>query len=496
LGIIFKQSFKNTIIIYLGFLVGGLNTLFFYPNFLGEDFYGIVTVLLSYSNLIMPLMAMGVHYTVIKFFSSYSNKSEKDKFLSLALILPLFIAIPVGFLWDKIQYLIVTMFLTEENRYIEEYTLVIYIVSLCCAYFEVFYAWSKVHFKTVVGNFLKEFYNRAAVMILLFAVSFKLITPSEFIFYLTGFYVLRTLIMMFYAFKVYFPEIRFSLPKNYKHIVSYSLFIIFAGSAGALILDIDKVMVTGKESFSAAAYYTVAIFIGSFIEAPSRALGQILQPLTSKSLNENNQEEVHNLYKKSSINLLVIGGLFFLLINCNISELFRVMPKGYDQGIWAVLIISIAKMYNMFLGNNAPIISNSKFYRVTFPLGVATAFTVYLLNVLFYRVMDMTTDGLALATMITVFIFNTVKIIFVQVKLKMNPFTKQTGVTVLLILLLFFSFYFWSFNVPEFKLFNFPIHPIINIVLKSIIITLIYMYLVFRLKLSAQINGIVNRIIK
>ena len=496
MGIIFKQSFKNTIVIYLGFIIGGLNTVFFYPGILGDTFQGIVTVLLSYSNLIMPLMAMGVHYTIIKFFSVYEEKIEKDKFLSIALILPLLVGIPVGFLWNSIQDFIVANFLSDENKDIESYTIVIYIVSICCAYFEVFYAWSKVHLKSVVGNFLKEFYNRAVVLILLLSVSFELITKSQFIFWLTGFYILRTLIMMYYAFKVYFPKFTLSLPKNYKEIASYSLFIIFAGSAGALILDIDKVMVTGKEAFSAAAYYTVAVFIGSFIEAPSRALGQILQPLTSKSLNENDDAEVDSLYKKSSINLLVIGGLFFLLINCNIIELFKMMPKGYDQGVFAVLLISIAKMYNMFLGNNGHILSNSKYYRVTFPIGIGTALTVYFLNVLFYRKIDMSTDGLALATLITVFIFNTIKLLYVHFKMKMNPITKESGITLLLILIMFAGFYFWDFNIPEIKLWGLPIHSFINMILKSIIIVCLYIYLILKLNVSSQINAIAERLRK
>ena len=480
----------------MGFIIGGLNTVFFYPGILGDTFQGIVTVLLSYSNLIMPLMAMGVHYTIIKFFSVYEEKIEKDKFLSIALILPLLVGIPVGFLWNSIQDFIVANFLSDENKDIESYTIVIYIVSICCAYFEVFYAWSKVHLKSVVGNFLKEFYNRAVVLILLLSVSFELITKSQFIFWLTGFYILRTLIMMYYAFKVYFPKFTLSLPNNYKEIVSYSLFIIFAGSAGALILDIDKVMVTGKEAFSAAAYYTVAVFIGSFIEAPSRALGQILQPLTSKSLNENDDAEVDSLYKKSSINLLVIGGLFFLLINCNIIELFKMMPKGYDQGVFAVLLISIAKMYNMFLGNNGHILSNSKYYRVTFPIGIGTALTVYFLNVLFYRKIDMSTDGLALATLITVFIFNTIKLLYVHFKMKMNPITKESGITLLLILIMFAGFYFWDFNIPEIKLWGLPIHSFINMILKSIVIVCLYIYLILKLNVSSQINAIAERLRK
>ncbi len=500
MGIVLKQSFKNTLIIYLGFLIGGLNTIFFYPNILGDTFQGIITVLLAYSNLIMPIMAMGVHYTIIKFFSVYQTKEEKDKFLSLAIFLPLLIALPIGFLWNSIQEFIINHLVDEKNKGIYNYTNVIYIVAICCAYFEVFYAWAKVQLKTVLGNFLKEFYNRAAILILLVAVYLGWITKTEFAFYLTGFYIVRTIIMMVYAFSVYFPKLNFKLPKNYKEIVLFSSFIILAGSAGALILDIDKVMVIGKETFKAAAYYTVAVFIGSFIEAPSRAMNQILQPLTSKSLNENDDKEVESLYKKSSINLLVVGGLFFLLINCNVVELFKIMPPGYEQGVFAVLLISIAKLYNMILGNNGSILANSKFYKITLPIGLGSALVVYLLNVLFYHKIDMSTDGLALASLLTIIIFNSFKLIFVHYKLKMNPFTNKTGIAFLLIIVLFFVFYFWDFSIPEIHLSIYskklPLHPIFNIILKTLLIVPVYLFLMVKFQVSDQINALVNRFVK
>ncbi len=496
MGIVLKQSFKNTLIIYLGFLIGGLNTIYFYPDIIGDKFQGIVVVLLSYSNLIMPVMALGVHYTIIKFFSSYKDKLEKDKFLSLAMVLPLLVAFPIGFLWDGIQNYIVTNFIAKENEEIGGYTIVIYIIAICCAYFEVFYAWAKVHLKTVLGNFLKEFYNRAAVMLLILAVSFKIITKLDFVYYLTGFYVCRTLIMMFYAFSVYFPKLNFKLPQNYKEIVTFSMFIILAGSAGALILDIDKVMVISKETFKAAAYYTVAVFIGSFIEAPSRAMNQILQPLTSKSLNENDTDEVESLYKKSSINLLIVGGLFFLLINCNVVELYRVMPSGYEQGVFAVLLISLAKMYNMFLGNNGSILANSKFYKITLPIGIGSALLVYFLNVLFYHKINMNTDGLAIATLLTIFIFNSFKLWFVNKKLNMNPITKKTGLVIVVIISLFLAFYFWNFSLPKMYIRKIPIHPLLNIILKSIVISIVYLFLIIKLKISEQINSLVRRFIK
>ena len=348
MGIVLNQSFKNTLIVYLAFAVGGINTLFLYTRFLDEDYYGLVTFLLSSSNLLMPLTAFGVQYTIVKFYSSYESKLERDKFLSLAMVLPLLIAIPLGFL-GSMFYEQISALLSIKNPIIKEYTFVIYLVAVATAYFEVFYAWSKVQFRSVFGNFIKEMYNRLVVMILLFSVYFKFITEKEFIYYLTAAYFLRLLIMMLYAFKLYLPKFSFSLPENYKEIFRYSLYIILAGSAGAILLDIDKVMIPAKEEIALAAYYTVAVFIGSAIEAPGRAMLQILQPLTSRAINDNNFEEVHKLYKQSSINLLLVGGLLFLLVNLNINELFKLLPFKYSGGSWVVLMISGAKLFKMFL---------------------------------------------------------------------------------------------------------------------------------------------------
>tara|TARA_B100000795_G_scaffold269962_1_gene261399 strand:+ start:504 stop:1997 length:1494 start_codon:yes stop_codon:yes gene_type:complete len=496
MGIVLKQSFKNTIIIYLAFLIGGINTIVFYPRILESEFYGLVTFLLSSSNIIMPITAFGVQYTIVKFFSSYQTKEQKDKFLSSVIFLPILIALPLGFLWDYMHEWIMSS-VTLENRNIGSYTFSIYIIAVCCAYFELFYSWTKVQLQTVFGNLLKELWNRVVVMVLLLSVFLELITKVEFIYYLTGAYVLRTLVMMCYAFYIYLPKFYFKLPDNFSEIIKYSAYIILAGSAGALLLDIDKIMIPGKETIEKAAFYAVAVFIGSFIEAPSRAMTQILQPLTSKSLNDSDTKEVENLYKKSSINLFLIGGLFFLLVNCGVHELFKLMPeKGYAGGELVVLMISLAKLYTMFLGNNGAIIGNSKFYRITLPIGVGMALTVYFLNKLFYFQLDFGTNGLAMATLITILVFNSVKLFFVKSKFSITPFTDKSWKMFFIILVLLLLFYFWNFSLPSIEFYNSDISPIFNIAIKSILITFLYLFIVIKLSISEQINGLVKRYIK
>jgi O-antigen/teichoic acid export membrane protein len=494
-GIVFKQSLKNTLFIYLGFLFGGINTLFLYTRFLEDEYYGVVTFLLSTSNLLMPLIALGVHHSIVKFFSSYFTKIEKDRFLSSILFLPFFIAIPIAY-FGTLFYEEIGSYLSEENPIIKDYTFIIYLIAVATSYFEIFYAWAKVQFQSVFGNVLKELWNRVVVMLLLFAVYFELISKAEFIYYLTGAYFLRTLVMMFYAFKLYTPKFTFSRPKNFKEVIRFSGYIILAGSAGAIILDIDKFMIPGKESLVKAAYYSVAVFIGSFIEAPSRAMLNILQPLTAKTLNEKNHEEVASLYKKSSLNLLLISGLFFVLINTNVNQLFSLLPEAYSGGVLVVLMISLLKLYNGFLGNNGAIINNSKFYKITLPTSLMMAFFVYFLNKLFYYELNMGTNGLALATLIVVFSANTFKLFFVKYKFSITPFTNKSVLLLLIITVLYLSFNFWEFPVANVYVWDLPIHPIINIILKSVLIGVIYVFLILKLHISPEFDTLLKKYYK
>ena len=129
MGIVLKQSFINTLIIYLSFALGGINVLILYPQVLEGKYHGIVVYLLSVSNIIMPLAALGVHHTIVKYFSSYNNKIEKDKFLSSIVFLPLLIAIPLGFFVSEFYNQIGNR-ISQQNPILKDYTFVIFIVAI------------------------------------------------------------------------------------------------------------------------------------------------------------------------------------------------------------------------------------------------------------------------------------------------------------------------------------------------------------------------------
>ncbi|OMP30624.1 lipopolysaccharide biosynthesis protein [Mangrovimonas sp. DI 80] len=481
MGIVIKQSFKNTVSTYLGFGIGAINTLFLYTNFISDEYYGLVGFILSAANIMMPLMAFGVQNTMIKFYSTYKTKNSINSFLTLMLFLPLAMAIPIGVI-GFFAHDMISNWLGAENAIVKGYVWHIFITAVAMAYFEVFFAWAKVQMQTVFGNFMKEVFHRIAIMILLFAVYFNWLTVEQFINALVGVYVLRMVVMKLYAYNVRWPVIRFNKIENLSAILKYSSLIIIAGSIATLILDIDKFML-GKlrPDIEEVAYYSVAIFIATVIAVPQRAMHQIMMPLTAKLLNDKNMVELKGLYQRSSLNLYVVSGLIFLLIVLNINELYLIIPKEFREGLLVVFLISAAKLYDNVMGNNNAILFNSDYYRMVLFFGVLLTILIVLLNLAFIPKYGM--NGAAIATFIAIFIYNSIKIYFVKLKFGMWPFTKESLVLSLVILVGFAVFYFWDF----------PFHPLINMTLKSLLIVLGYGLLVFKLHISEDINSVVKK---
>jgi len=151
MGVVVNQSIKNVVITCLGFGIGAINTLFLFTKFMEEEYYGLVSYLLATSNLIWPLMAFGTHNTVIKFYTSYKDKEQQNRFLSMILLLPMCIALFTGVV-GSVLYSYILDFFSKENTIIQPFVWTIYMLALTLSYFEIFFAWTKVKLKSVFGN--------------------------------------------------------------------------------------------------------------------------------------------------------------------------------------------------------------------------------------------------------------------------------------------------------------------------------------------------------
>jgi O-antigen/teichoic acid export membrane protein len=483
MGIVLNQSLKNTIITYIGFAIGGISTIFLFPSILGKTYYGLSNYILSCANVIMPLFAIGMQNTLVKFYSQCKTEKEQNQFLSFSVLFPLVLTIPLLllglFFYDEIS-----LFVTKKNPIVKEFIYLIPFIGLCMAYFEIFYAWARVHMHSVFGNFIKEVGLRLFSLVALVGMYLGWITAIEFIYLTAGIYFVALLITMLYAFRVKKPDFQLSIPHNVKGILEYTFYIILSGSVANLLLDGDKIMLNQYMDIGNIAFYSVATYIALVISVPSRAMHQIVYPITAKLMHENKHDELNDLYKKTSLNLQIVGGFVMLCIFVNIDQLYEMLPKDYAGGIWIVFIIGISKYFDLILGNNNAIIFNSKYYRMVLFLGLMLVFFTIVLNRIFIPLYGIT--GSAIATLLSITIYSVAKLMFVVKRMHLYPFTIQTVYSIIITAILFVLFYFWKF----------PFHPIIGIVLKSILVTILYVYINYRFSISKEINQVLNSLIK
>jgi len=481
----FKQSAINTIILFIGFAIGGMNVLFLYTNFIHSEYHGLITFLLSTAVIFMPFLIFGMHNTVIKFYSSYTNKRERDTFLSITLVLPLTIIIPSTVI-GIFTYEQISNWISEINPIIKEYTFLIFLVAVFMGYFELFYAWSKVQLQTVFGNFIREVFARFGTSILLLLVFLKKLTNDQFIYAIVILYGVRMLIMLFYALHLYKPQLIFRRLSNLKTVISYSFYIVMAGSAGFILLEIDKFMIPQiQEGIAKVAYYSVGVYIATVVGIPARATQQIATPITAKAINDNDFDLVKNIYKSSSIHQLLAGGLLFLLINLNVADLYQIINRPeYANGTLIILLISFAKLFELAMGTNVAILANSIYYRFYFYLSLATAISVIYLNDWLINIYG--NNGAAIATLLVVVMFFIIQIFYVWYRLKIQPFTKKTGLVLGVIVLVYGLFYITNWNL----------NPFLNILFKFISISVLYVFIIYKLKISQEMVSFIKPYIR
>ena len=485
MGIVIKQSIKNTIVTFIGFAIGAINVLYMYPVFLGKDYLGLTNYVLSAANILYPILSFGIQNTLIKFFNE-NNKTEEDlsSYFSYMLLLPLLIIIPFFALFYAF-YENIALYESAKNSIVYDFVWEIPLIAMFIGYFEIFYAWLRAHMKSVFGSFVKEVFVRILVTISLFAVYFKFITLPEFIHSLVLVYGISLLVIIYYANKVKPIQLNKKFPKNTKSIFVFTIFIILSASVANMLLDIDKYMINQFLKIENIAFYSLAVYLAMVISVPQRAMHQITYPITAKLMSENKWQELNELYKKSSVTLQVIGGLIYIGILVNIKQLYALLPdEGYDQGLFVVFTIGLSKYFDVILGNNNSIIFNSKYYKAVLVLGVLLVFVIVGLNLIFIPKYGI--DGAALATLIAIGMYSLAKLLFVVFKMKLFPFTKNTIVSFIIALVLFLGFYFWEF----------PFHPIINMGLKSVLISCLYLFLHYYFKVSSDINFVIRNTVE
>ena len=140
---------------------------------------------------------------------------------------------------------------------------------------------------------------------------------------------------------------------------------------------------------------------------------------------------LQKIYQRSSINLLIFSCGIFLLIALNYTEAIRTLglKEIYIQGFTAFIFLGLSMVVDMGTGVNTQIIGTSTAWRFELISGVILLVLMLPLTYLLAKQYDMM--GPALASLISISIYNAIRITFLWKKFRLFPFTIQSAYTVL-----------------------------------------------------------------
>ena len=154
---------------------------------------------------------------------------------------------------------------------------------------------------------------------------------------------------------------------------------------------------------------------------------------------------------------------------------------GYSIGIPIVIIVSFGKLYSMSIGCINNIISNSKYYYYTFWFSLFSSVLAVVLNI--YLISEFGIIGAAYATLIVLAIMNSLKIYLVKVKFNIHPYSRDTIKIIILSVLTYFVF----------SNLQLGFQPVINIIIKSSLVLILYTLSAYIFKLSDDVNIFIDK---
>jgi O-antigen/teichoic acid export membrane protein len=478
MGIVRNQSIKNSISFYIGMTFGAINTVIIYPNVFKDnpEYFGLIQIILAYAIVVSAFTTLGIPKTFVRFFPAIK---EKGQLYFLSLIIPL-----LGFFFASISYFLfkeqLFEFLNPSNLLKDNFFYIILLVFFI-GFYDVLTAISRSFLSAVTPIVINEVFLKIYTMSVLLLHWFGYVDFTTFLqIYLFGYFLKFAILLLIQFFNNRFV-FSFSVKDlHLKEMLSYGLYVLVGGTSMIIVSRLDMIMLGSLLNLQEVAYYTVAFFIGNAIMVPAKSITAISVPLIAKAWENQDLDKIHILYRKSSINQLIIGGVFFLCIWLNIDQVFLLLPEKFSAGKWVVFYIGLSQLFNMASGLNGQIILNSKYYRYDLFTSVFLVFVTITTN--FFLILNYGINGAAMATAISILLFNLIRLILIKVKMNMHPFSLQTFYTILLLFGLYFLLNFLPNSSCSF----------LDIIWKSLVAFIIFIPTVFYLNLSEDINKVIN----
>lgn len=498
MSVIRKQSIISTLLIYAGFVFGAINTyLFTQHGALDSSFtleqYGLTRVFIVTGHFLYGFASFGLAAVIYKFYPYYKGnlKDHENDLLTICLVLAL-----VGFVLTTIagvifEPLIVRKF-SAKSPLLVQYYYWVFPFLFFYLFFSILeaYAWSLK--KTILPHFLKEtgFRISTTLLIVLFlagGLNFPLFIKLFSLLYALSFFALLWYLVRIKKFHIT-KQISRVTKKFWKKMGMLMAYVYGGLIINVTAFSIDSYTIASyvEDALTYLAVYDFSTYVCSLIQVPQRSIIAISIPFLSQAWKDKDFPTLQKIYSRSSLNLLMISLFIFLLIWLNYDEaieVFRLNPL-LKAGKMVVLLWSLKYIIDMGTGVNSQIIGTSVFWKFEFLSGVVLMLLVIPLNIILVKRFGI--EGAAWSGLIAFTIYNIIRLVFLWVKFKMQPFSIGTFYVLVHALFCYAVCYLLFMNMHDFG----------GMVLRSTTFVILFAVSAYYFKISPDIEPVLSAVKK
>jgi O-antigen/teichoic acid export membrane protein len=491
-----RQTIISSVVIYIGFAIGLLNIYFFTKDggpFEASD-YGLVSIFMPIATLMMAFASMAMPSYVFKFYPYYHDNlpPRKNDMITWALLVSLSGFILVMLAGWFFKDLVIRKY-SQNAPQLVLYYYWIFPMGLGLTIYSILEAYTWSIGKPVLANLSREVLWRVLITILIVLFITRVIDDFDLFIKLYAFtYPAIALALFGYLLLTKKMRFTFRVSKVTRRYLQKILTLCTFVYSGVLIFTIsqvfDSIVIASvlKDGIDKAGIFGIAQIMTSIIQAPQRSIISVSIPHLSKAWKDKNMALLQKIYQRSSINLLIFSCGIFLLIALNYKEAVQTfgLKDAYLQGFSAFILLGLTRVIDMGTGVNTQIIGTSTSWRFELISGAVLLTVMLPLTYLLAKRFDIM--GPALANLISITIYNTIRIAFLWKKFRLFPFTIQSAYTLLLAGACYTVCYFAFINM----------HGFTGLVIRSTIFILLYGGLLIYFRLSPDIIPVINTIKK
>ena len=202
MGIIIRQSFKATIVNYIGMLLGAFNIIILFPLVLTSTEIGLIRLLFDVALLFATFAQLGISVTMVRFFPYFKNDEKKHNgFFFFTIAQPLIGFITTCTLVLVFKEAIISKYSANSPLFVDYFYWLFPLAffTLFLIYFETV---SSLVSRIVVPKLIREVVVRILVILSLFVFYFGWISFSTLVIFQISIYLIALIANYIYASKM------------------------------------------------------------------------------------------------------------------------------------------------------------------------------------------------------------------------------------------------------------------------------------------------------